>query len=221
LAQGDSGCLPHFQEALTLNQRIGDRSGEAQHAGSLGNAYLMVPRLRDLGRAEHWFNHSLSLHPGSDRLGRAKGLDSLGTIALNRFDDARTVGEAEPVLLEHLNAALSRYQQALDLTVADDHETRGIIENQLGNVYTRAGDTRQSLRHFQQAIKHDEARGDIYGAAENRHSIAILLANDGRVNDALHYARAALDNYQQAGPGAASEAAAAERLIALLEQHNR
>ena len=34
-------------------------------------------------------------------------------------------------------------------------------------------------------------------------------------------ARAALDNFQQAGPGAAAEAADAERLIADLEQSNR
>ena len=37
-----------------------------------------VPGLRDLDQAEHWFRHSLSLRPDSDRLGRARCLDSLG-----------------------------------------------------------------------------------------------------------------------------------------------
>jgi hypothetical protein len=35
------------------------------------------------------------------------------------------------------------------------------------------------------------------------------------------YARAALDSFQRAGPGAASDAADAERLITGLEQRNR
>jgi hypothetical protein len=66
----DPACLPHFQEALTLDQQIGDRQGEAEGAGSLGNAYLRVPGLRDLDQAEHWFQRSLSLRldsPGNSR----------------------------------------------------------------------------------------------------------------------------------------------------------
>jgi tetratricopeptide (TPR) repeat protein len=220
-AQDDPGCLPHFREDLTLKQRIGDRPGEAQAAGRLGNAYLTVPGLRDLDQAEHWFRHSLSLRPDSDWLGRARSLGSLGAVALLRFGDAQAAGEAESVLLEHLNAALRRYQQELDLAPADDHEQRGVTQNQLGIIYGLAGDTRQALRHYQQALQHHEARGDIYTAGQTRHGIALLLADDGRIGDALHYARASLRNFQQAGPGAASHAADTERLIADLEQRSR
>src|ERR1700722_8003382 len=41
--QDDPGCRPHYQEALALNERIGDRSAQAQWAGSLGNADLYLP----------------------------------------------------------------------------------------------------------------------------------------------------------------------------------
>src|SRR5262249_17763095 len=133
------------------------------------------------------------------------------------YDDARAAGEAQAVLLEHLNAALRHYQQALDLDDADDHQNRGVDEHQLGNIFWRAGDTGQALRHYQQSIQHKETRGDIYGAGRTRFAIALLLANAGRTDDALHYARAALDNYHRAGPGAATSTAAAERLIADLE----
>jgi tetratricopeptide (TPR) repeat protein len=221
LDQRDPGCLPHFEEVLALDQRIGDRVAEALAAGALGNAYLSVPELRDLDQAEHWFRHSLSLRPDNDRLGRAMSLASLGGVALERFEDARTADEAGPVLLEHLNAALRYYQQSLDLTAPADHEHRAVIEHQLGNIYRWAGDTRQALRHYQQAIQHDEARGDVYRAGHTRERIVFLLAGDGRISDALLYARAALRNYQQAGPGAASAVAGAERLIAELERHNR
>jgi tetratricopeptide (TPR) repeat protein len=217
--QDDPGCLPHYQESLALTQKIGDRAAEAQAAGSLGNAYLTVPGLRDLNQAERWFRHSLSLRPDSDRYGRALNLSSLGAVALARFDDARAAGEAEPVLLEHLNAALRSYQQSLDLTPADDHETRGIIEHQFGNIFGRAGGTVQALHHYQRALQHKEARGDIYAAGQTRYNIALLLARDGRTGDALHYARAALDNYQQAGADA--DADDARQLIAGLGQTSR
>ena len=62
-------------------------------------------------------------------------------------DKARPLADHR-MALEHLNAALGSYRQALDLIPADDHETCGTIENQLGNVYRRAGDTAQALRHY-------------------------------------------------------------------------
>lgn len=51
--------------------------------------------------------------------------------------------------------------------------------------------------------------------------MALVLASDGRIGDALLYARAALDNYRQAGPGAADSANQARQLIERLEQSNR
>jgi tetratricopeptide (TPR) repeat protein len=215
--QGDPGCLPRFQEALELFQRIGDRPAEANLTLSIGEAWLIVPGLRDLDQAGRWFSHSLRLRDGADRLGRAKGLAGLGGVALYRFDDALAARQPGPTLLEHLNAALAGYQQALDLTPAGDHEARAVYENQLGEIYRRAGDTRQALRHYQQAIQHHEARGDIYRAGLTRSNIALLLDGGGRAAEALLYARAALGNFRQAGPGAADDAADAEQLIAELE----
>ena len=220
--QDDPGCLPHFQEALALAQRIGDRPEEAQLA--------LQPRQRlpdwcpgcgTWTRPSTGTSTASACAPTATSSAAPAASAQLGQVALERFDDARAAGEAEPVLLEHLNAALGHYQQALDLIPADDHENRATIENQLGIIYHRAGDTGQALRHYQQAIQHDEARGDIYGAGQTRYNIALLLAGAGRVSDALLYARAALDNYQQAGPGAAADAAQAEQLIADLEQPSR
>jgi tetratricopeptide (TPR) repeat protein len=220
LAQGDPDCLTHFREVLMLAQRIGDRRAEAEAAGLLGHTYRSVPGLRDLDQAEKWYRHSLSLRPDSDRLGLATALGSLGQVAMERFQEAREAREAEQVLQEQLNTALRSYHQALDLTPVDDHESRGITEMDLGNLYRLAGDTRQALRHYQQAIQHQEARGNVYVAGQTRYNIAVLLAKDDRVSDALHYARAALDNYRQAGPGAADRADRTRQLIADLEQRS-
>jgi tetratricopeptide (TPR) repeat protein len=218
--QEDAGCLAHLRESLALCQRIGDRRAEAVAAHSLGNAYLLVSVLLDLDEAEHWFQYSLRLRDESDRLGRADCHAQLSGLALTRFDAALNAGEAERELLEHLNTALRNNQQAQDLYASDDHERRGAVENQFGVIYRRVGDTRQALRHYQLAIQHEEARGSVFGAALTRYNIAILLLLDGRIGDALPYARAALDGYEQAGPGAADHVSRARRLISELENRD-
>ena len=204
-----------------LDQRIADRAAEAMDAETLGKVYLDLRDLRDVDEAERWFQHSLSLRPDSDRFGRASSLSGLGKVALRRFDDAQAASAAESELLNHLNAALRSYQQAQELIPADDFEGHAGVENQLGVIYRRAGDISLALRHYQRSIQYEEARGNIYGAAQTRHNIALLLASDGRADDALHYAHAALDNFHQVGPGAASNAALAARLIAQLESRMR
>jgi tetratricopeptide (TPR) repeat protein len=220
-AQADPGCLPYFQEALGLFERIGGRQEEANLAHGLGSAYLTVPGLRDLGQAEYWYQRSLTLRPHSDQHGQATNLTQLGSVALERFEGALAAGEAQPVLREHLSAALGYYLQALALTPGGDHQARTTIESQLGTIYSRAGDTGQALRHYQQSLQHTEVRGDTHTAGVTRYNIAVVLAAAGRAGDALLYARAALGDFQQAGPGAADYAAAAERLIADLEQPSR
>jgi tetratricopeptide (TPR) repeat protein len=219
--QDDPGCLPLFQEALALAQRTGDRQSEAERAGNLGNAYLLMPGLRDLDQAGRWLQHSLSLRDDDDWVGRAGSHNQLGQLALARFDDAKDAAAAGDALLRHLNTALGHYQQALDLFAVGDHEHRAITENQLGVIYAGAGDSGQALRHYQQALHHHEARGNIFGAGQTRYNIAVLLARAGRPGDALAYARAALGNFQQAGPGATAQADLARHLVASLEQPSR
>jgi tetratricopeptide (TPR) repeat protein len=215
--QDDPGCLPYYEEALSLYQRISARAEEARLALTLGNTYKDVPGLRDLGQAEHWYQHSLTHRADNDTLGRAKTLASLGILAYGRFDEARDAREPEPVLLAHLNTALDRLQQALALLPPDDAEDLAAVHGQLGNIYRMAGDTRQALRHYQQSIAHEEARGNTYGAGRTRFNIALLLEGDGRRADALLYARAALSDFERVGSGATQQATKTQDLITRLE----
>ena len=218
--QDDPGCLPYYQEALSLYQQISARTEEATLANTLGNAYMFIPALRDLGQAEHWYQHSLTQTAESDTLGRAKTLGSLGNLAYEQFDEARDAGEPGPALLAHLNTALDRLQQALVFFPADDAEDLATAHNQLGLIYGDAGETGQALRHYQQSIAHKEARGDTYGAGTTRFNIALLLQDAGRRGDALLYARAALNDFEKVGPGAAQVAARARDLITRLERNS-
>ena len=72
------------------------------------------------------------------------------------------------------------------------------------------------MRHYQQALRHRDARGDLYGAGQTRFNIAVLLDDHGRAGDALHYARAALTNFQQVGTGPRQ----ANRADQLIQQWN-
>jgi tetratricopeptide (TPR) repeat protein len=217
-SQEDPACLPHLKEAISLLQRIQDTNAESMLASSLGNAYLRVPALRDLDQAQRWHQHSLHLTSEQDRVGRAKTLVSLANIAVERFREARAAGQPEKVLLGHLNAALDGYQQAQRLLPADDAEDLAAVHNQLGILYSEAGDIRRAIQHYQQAIKFQEARGDIPGAGQTRFNLALALEKDGRPGDALLYARAALHDFERTGPGATPIAARTRDLITELEQ---
>ena len=217
-AQGDAGCVLYFQEAFDLHERIGGHYHQANLAMSLGTVYLRVPELRDLDQAEHWYQRSLRLRASSDEQGQVATLAQLGALAVARIEDAQAAGSAEPVLLKYLNAGLSSYQTALDRTPADNHEWRGVIENELGTIYAGAGYIGEALRHFQQAIRHKEARGDIFEAGQTRFNIALLLGDADRASDALLYARAALHDFERTGADTSKDAEGARILITQLER---
>ncbi len=92
-------CLDSYQEALDLGERIGDRAMAAVCASSLGNAYALIPSLRDLAEAERWYQRALDLREAHDRLGRARSHGQLGGVAYGRFAEAREAGRPESELL--------------------------------------------------------------------------------------------------------------------------
>jgi tetratricopeptide (TPR) repeat protein len=215
--QGQADCVHSYQQAADLVRRIDDRPQQAVLAFNLGNAYLTIPALRDLDRAEQHYWESLALHAEHDQFGRARVTGSLGAIAHGRFNDARTGGAPATVLAGHLNTAADRYQQALAILPADAVPDRATLHNQLGTIYGDAGQADTALTHFQKSIKFSEAAGDRYTAGATRHNIARLLHIAGRHSDALAYARAALADFASYGP-AAAKTVQARQVVAGLEQ---
>jgi tetratricopeptide (TPR) repeat protein len=155
--QEDPGCLPHYQEAITLAQRIQDTAAERGFAISLGNAYLDVPGLRDLDQAERWHQCGLDLTPEHDRVGRARSLGSLGGVALERFEEAR--GDIS-------GARTTRYNVAL--------------------IFLADGRPDDALQYFRAALRDFERTGPgaAQDAAQTRDQIARLGSASG-LRDAL------------------------------------
>ena len=128
-----------------------------------------------------------------------------------------TYGESHQLLQEHLDTALRLYHQALDTVPANQIKDHAIIHRDLGDIYSLVGDTRPALHHYHKSIRYDETLGNVYDAGFTRYLIADFLCNEGRTDDALHYARAALDNFQRVGVSAANAAKLARQLITRLE----
>jgi tetratricopeptide (TPR) repeat protein len=216
--QGDPGCVQPYQEATSLCQRIAARHEEGTAALNLGRAYELIPALRDLDQAEHWYQRAGELYGEHDILGQARIEGDLGDIALQRFRDAQEAGASDEELLRHLNAAASAQHQKLQLLPADAIYEFAVTHHQLGIIYTSVGDTDKVLGHYQQSIQYEERQDNTYGAGQSRSAAAITLAQAGRFDDALLYARAALRDYQAVGPSAATDSEQVRQLITQLEQ---
>ncbi|HEX5720211.1 MAG TPA: tetratricopeptide repeat protein, partial [Thermoanaerobaculia bacterium] len=185
-------------------------------AFNLGHAFKDLPVLRDLDRAEGSYRRSLVLREESDSMGRARCIGQLGHVAYERFRDALNTERPEEELLQYLNEAVTRYQEALDLLPADAVNDLAVGHHQLGSIFGDAGDLDRAVHHYRESIHYEEAQGNLYGAAQTRGNVAIALFNAGRRADALEYAEAALRGFEPYGAGAVREIEMTRGLIATI-----
>jgi tetratricopeptide (TPR) repeat protein len=207
-------CVPAYEEALELSERIGERAGAAICAFNLGGAFEDLPALRDLDQAERWYLKGIELSDERDGLGRGKGVGQLGSVACVRFREARIAGRPQEELLRHLNEAARRYHEALDLLPADAINDLAAIHHQLGSVYGDAGDLNRAMQHNRESILLKEWSGNPYSAAQTRFNVSLALYNAGRRADALEYAEAALRGFESFGERAGAEIEKTRGLLA-------
>jgi tetratricopeptide (TPR) repeat protein len=216
---GSEKCVLGYKLSLALAERIDDRAGAAICAYNLGNAYKNIPILRDLAQAEQWYRRSLEANEEHQRQDRAQCLCQLGTVARQRFVEAREAKRPKEGLLRHLNEALRYYQQALELLPPDDIHCLATTHNQLGIIYGEAGDLDRAMSHYRESIRITEASGNLYDAALIRLNVAIDLTQAGRFVDAREYARAALRNYETYGDRAVDQIQKSKKLLSKIEEH--
>src|SRR5262249_13071552 len=137
--QGSAVCVSGYREALSLTEKIGDTQAAAILAFNLGHAYKNLDGIRDLALSEQWYRRSLDARAKEDRMGRAKCLAQLGSVARRRFGDAREANRSREVCLSHLATAERSYLGALGMFPANAVRERDAVHNQLGNIYRDAG----------------------------------------------------------------------------------
>ncbi len=215
--QNSPECTKPNIEAFEMLIKTKDEVTAAIAAYNLGHAYMQLPSLRNLDEAERWYRRSLELRADGDRLSHAKCYSQLGLIEHKKYEEARTAKQPDEKLLAHLNAAIKWYNLALENDPPDMPEDLAIDHNQLGNIYDDAGDIERALYHYNESIHYKEMAGNLYTAGSTRRNIAITLANNGRLSDALLYARAALRNFEPYAQGAAQDIQDTQRLIGQIE----
>ncbi|MBP0014995.1 MAG: CHAT domain-containing protein [Roseofilum sp. SBFL] len=219
---GSPECLIAYEEDYNLSLRIGDREGAAVTAINIRKAYMTVPDLCDLARAETSYLETLTVPGEKDPLKIAGILAQQGQIAYERCKEAIATGQSQEDQLHHLNDALACYQKALNLLPSGALSYLALVHNQLGNIYSIADATYSplALEHWQKAIRYEEDQGDIYQAARTRFNVALHLLRDNRYSDALLFAEAALSNYEGYGDKALNDVQKTRQLIVLI-RHKR
>ena len=69
--QNNGDCVKAYQDTIQYCQRIDDTAAEAVAHFNLGHAYMQIPAIRDLDKAEAAYQRSLDLRPANDAQGRA------------------------------------------------------------------------------------------------------------------------------------------------------
>ncbi len=133
-AQLSRECTRGYVDAYELTRKFGFPVEAGACAASLGQAYREIAEVRDLDRAEQWFQTALALRPEQDRIGRGKSHNLLGTVAWDRFVEAREADAPSATLLDYLNTALQAHREALDVLPQEALADRATAHNQLGNV---------------------------------------------------------------------------------------
>jgi tetratricopeptide (TPR) repeat protein len=136
---------------------------------------------------------------------RAGTLGQLGSVAYERFLDARSAKKPDREILRHLTDALRWYHEALERTPPDAVGCLAVGHSELGVIYRNAGDLDRALHHYRESLRLEEVQGNLYGAAQTRYNVALALMDDGQFADARQYAEAALRNFQAYGGGAADD----------------
>ncbi|MDQ5823731.1 MAG: CHAT domain-containing protein [Chloroflexota bacterium] len=238
--QGEADCLGYYEESVQLFKRIGRPTHDAIVSINLGTAYLLLPQIRDLDKAEEWFNRSMDLMQKDDALGRADVLRNLGDVAEARAlqtlkasttaQDHQVGSELLRDFVRLLNEAIQYYYQSLAVlpNYATDrlvvtHAKLGQLINQ-GRTFDKTISHEASISHYRQAIRLAESVGDFHRAAQCRLSIAVTLAylpKPDYLQDALLYANTALQYFESTGSSAAGEARNARELIEHIEKRTK
>jgi tetratricopeptide (TPR) repeat protein len=227
--EAEAGCEQHYQEAIAVFQRIGDKQAEAVAEFNLGHAYLTVPAIRDLDAAEAAYQRSLGLMAAEDALGRSICIKQIGMVHHKRFLAARKDKEPADTLLRHARAAEKHYLDGLKLCPKDALTDLAPMHNQLGNLYDDVGQLDNAREHFERAAQYFEKAGNRFHAGTVRFNMALMYAGASERESepsqqraylvrARAYAEAALRDFQHYQGRAAKDEADTQALLAQINQ---
>ena len=140
-------AIQHYQQALEIAREIGDRRGEGNCLGNLGNAYA------DLGQVEQAIQHYQQALEIAREIGdrRGEGHD-LGNLGIAYRTWARW---SRP------SSTTSRRWRSPGRSATGAAKGPGL--GNLGNAYRNLGQVEQAIQHYQQALEIAREIGDRRG----------------------------------------------------------
>jgi tetratricopeptide (TPR) repeat protein len=167
-------AINFHQQSLEIQREIGDKCGEADSLGNLGNAY---DSLGEYQRAIDFYQQSLEIQREiGDKCGEASSLNNLGNVC-------RKLGEYQ--------RAIDFHQQSLEIKreIGDRSGEAASLGN-LGNAYDLLGEYQRAIDFYQQSLEIQREIGD-------RQDEATSLGNLGSTYRALGEYQRAINFYQQ------------------------
>jgi tetratricopeptide (TPR) repeat protein len=164
-------ALQSCQQALNIYQEIGNRQGEANSLGNLGNA------LNSLGQYQQAIEHyqqSLAIEQEiGNRDGKASSLNNLGTIFYS---------------LGQYQKAIEHHQQCLAIMrEKGDHRGQAASLNNLGIAFHSLGQYQEAIKYHQQSLAIKEEGGDRHGQASSLNNLGIAFYSLGQYQKAIEY----------------------------------
>lgn len=182
-------AIDDCNQAVSLNQKSGNRSGEARALDYLGRVYT------DLGQEQNaldLFNQTLPIwNELKSRAGEALALNDIGRVYSNLGD--------RPKALDFLNRALPIWRE-----VGNRGGEASTLDN-LGMVYSYMGQGSEALDYFNKALPIWREVGERSGEALTLNHIGEVYSNLGQKQKTLDYYNQALVIWRKIGnrPGEA------------------
>jgi tetratricopeptide (TPR) repeat protein len=153
-------AINFHQQSLEIQREIGDKCGEADSLGNLGNAY---DSLGEYQRAIDFHQQSLEIQREiGDKCGEASSLNNLGNVC-------RKLGEYQ--------RAIDFHQQSLEIKCEIGNRSGEAASlGNLGNAYDLLGEYQRAIDFYQQSLEIQREIGDRSGEANSLCNQAVALA---------------------------------------------
>lgn len=206
------------EEAVDLQERLGDKETASEWAFALGRQYTDDLSLRNLTRAERWLQRSLELKEEEDRLGRGACCAELGRVAWERFGEARKANRPQVELLRFLNDARQYYLRALENDPPDDWAHLAAHNQELGHICFSLGDLGRALPYYRESIRYYQRAGNTAEVAQTQFTLALSLRDANRMAEARKFAQDAFANFKKISDCDPEMLKRAERTLESIEQ---
>ena len=164
---------------MKIAKEIGDRAGEGEAYGNLGNRYQSLGDYRKA--IEYNEKHLKIAIENGDRAGEGEAYGNLG----NRYQSLGNYRKAIEYNEKHLKIAIE----------IGDRAGEGGAYGNLGNAYHSLGDYRKALEYHEKRLKIAKEIGDRAGEGEAYHNIGNAYSSLEQFQNAVDYFVSAVDAF--------------------------